>query len=366
MNTPIAAELFPAGELLADELDARGWTQADFAEILGRPAQFVSEILSGKKEITRESASQIGAALGTSAEFWLNLQDSYFLWRQSQDPEMLENLDAVKTRARLQDLAPISLLTKRGFITSNDVEVQKSQVLSLFGKTSFDDPSTISFSARRSNGDEGVTVLQHAWAACVKTIGKGLDAAEFSHDALLNLAKTLSNRVREPQVIAELQDMFAVVGVKLVYIDSFPGGELDGCAMIVDGHPVIGLSGRGKRLDKVLFTLLHEVAHILLGHLEDNGEVILDDLSTDSIDKENEADQLASSLAISSPLPAIPERVNSTWIEQQASELKVAPIVLIGRLQKEGFLSWKTTLVRNAPTATQYLEHWKAPILINS
>ena len=41
MNTPIAAELFPAGEILADELDARGWTQADFAEVLGRPAQFV-------------------------------------------------------------------------------------------------------------------------------------------------------------------------------------------------------------------------------------------------------------------------------------------------------------------------------------
>ena len=96
MNTPIAAELFPAGEILADELDARGWTQADFAEVLGRPAQFVSEIISGKKEITRESAAQIGAALGTSAEFWLNLQDSYLLWKQSQDDRTRDNLNAVK------------------------------------------------------------------------------------------------------------------------------------------------------------------------------------------------------------------------------------------------------------------------------
>ena len=113
MNTPIAAELFPAGEILADELDARGWTQADFAEVLGRPAQFVSEIISGKKEITRESAAQIGAALGTSAEFWLNMQDSYLLWKQSQDARTQENLDAVKTRAQLRELAPLSLLTKR-------------------------------------------------------------------------------------------------------------------------------------------------------------------------------------------------------------------------------------------------------------
>jgi len=78
MNTALA-EVFPAGEHLADELDARGWTQAEFAEILGRPAQFVSEIISGKKEITREAAAQIGAALGTRAEMWLNLQDTYFL-----------------------------------------------------------------------------------------------------------------------------------------------------------------------------------------------------------------------------------------------------------------------------------------------
>ena len=80
----VLAEVFPAGEFLADELDARGWTQAEFAAILDRPAQFVSEIISGKKEITRESAAQIGAALGTSAEMWLSLQDQYLLWLQKQ------------------------------------------------------------------------------------------------------------------------------------------------------------------------------------------------------------------------------------------------------------------------------------------
>lgn len=72
MNT-IMADLSSVGEILADELDARGWTHTDFAEILGHPTQFVSEIISGEKEITHESASQIGAALGTSTEFWLNL-----------------------------------------------------------------------------------------------------------------------------------------------------------------------------------------------------------------------------------------------------------------------------------------------------
>lgn len=95
MSTPMAAEVFPAGEHLVDELDARGWTQADFAEVLGRPAQFVLEIISGKKEITRESAAQIAAALGTSVEFWLKLQVSYLLWKQAQDSPIRESLSSV-------------------------------------------------------------------------------------------------------------------------------------------------------------------------------------------------------------------------------------------------------------------------------
>ena len=40
--------------------------------------------------------------------------------------------------------------------------------------------------------------------------------------------------------------------------------------------PSIGISGRGKRFDKVLFTLLHEIAHIRLGHLDEKSLVIDD------------------------------------------------------------------------------------------
>jgi HTH-type transcriptional regulator/antitoxin HigA len=82
---PMAAEVFPVGVHLADELDARGWTQADFAEVLGRPTQWVSQIILGKEALTRESAAQIAAALGTGGEFWLKLQDSYLSWKQPQD-----------------------------------------------------------------------------------------------------------------------------------------------------------------------------------------------------------------------------------------------------------------------------------------
>lgn len=131
--------------------------------------------------------------------------------------------------------------------------------------------------------------------------------------------------------------------------------------MLADGYPLIGISGRGKRLDKVLFTILHEVSHVLLGHLNDEKEIILDDLSAESLSQEKEADLLASTLAIPQ-LPPYPRNITNAWIQEKSIHLDIHPIVLIGRLQKEGAIPWKTSLSRNAPTVTPYLRRWECPL----
>ena len=83
------AEIFPPGEYLHDELEARGWNQGEFAEIIGRPPRLISEIISGKRGITPETAQAIAAAFGTSAEFWLNLESAYQLSRVDPVPERI-------------------------------------------------------------------------------------------------------------------------------------------------------------------------------------------------------------------------------------------------------------------------------------
>lgn len=72
-------EIFPPGEFIREELEARGWSQSDFARILGRPLQAVNEIINGKKRITAETAKEIALAIGTSPEVWLNLENAYRL-----------------------------------------------------------------------------------------------------------------------------------------------------------------------------------------------------------------------------------------------------------------------------------------------
>lgn len=79
-----ANDLLPAytpapGEILAVELAARGWSQRQFAAIIGKPPQAVNEILRAKKQITPETALRIAAALDTSPELWINLETEYRL-----------------------------------------------------------------------------------------------------------------------------------------------------------------------------------------------------------------------------------------------------------------------------------------------
>ncbi len=81
MSHHINLESFPPGDYIPEEIEARGWTQLELAEIIGKPLQAVSEIVAGKRSITPEMAELLGAAFGTSAQVWLNLENAYQLSR---------------------------------------------------------------------------------------------------------------------------------------------------------------------------------------------------------------------------------------------------------------------------------------------
>ena len=111
-STYTPAEVFPAGEYLRDELEERGWTVTEFAEIIDRPVQAVSEILNGKKEITTETAISFAEALGTSPELWLNLQTAFRLHEQRSQRETTL-LTPVARRARLRSAVPLAEIRSR-------------------------------------------------------------------------------------------------------------------------------------------------------------------------------------------------------------------------------------------------------------
>ncbi|MHB9022913.1 MAG: HigA family addiction module antitoxin [Armatimonadota bacterium] len=68
------------GEILKEEIEARGMTLKELAEKMGCPVQVVSLIIRGRKGISAEIAADLAKALpGITADMWLRLDASYRL-----------------------------------------------------------------------------------------------------------------------------------------------------------------------------------------------------------------------------------------------------------------------------------------------
>lgn len=67
------------GEHLAEELSALDMSAAELARRIDVPTNRITQILKGTRSITGDTALRLGHFLGTSAQFWLNLQSLYDL-----------------------------------------------------------------------------------------------------------------------------------------------------------------------------------------------------------------------------------------------------------------------------------------------
>ena len=67
------------GEILADELKEIGLSAAELARHLEVPANRMSQIIAGKRNISADTALRLGRYFGTTPDFWMNLQKTYEL-----------------------------------------------------------------------------------------------------------------------------------------------------------------------------------------------------------------------------------------------------------------------------------------------
>ena len=78
-SRPAAWTIHPAEILKQEFLEPMGISNYALAKGLGMSAQRVSDIILGKNGISADMAIRLGKLLGTSAEFWMNLQAAYEL-----------------------------------------------------------------------------------------------------------------------------------------------------------------------------------------------------------------------------------------------------------------------------------------------
>lgn len=362
------AEVFPPGEFIREELESRGWTQADLATILNKPLPAVNEIITGKKAITPETAHSLGEAFGVGPEFWLNLENAYRL-------SLAAPSDAdVGKRAQLYSVAPVKDLIRRRWIRQyNDARELESDLLAFYRVASLNDvESHHQIAARKSRPYDSTSPSELAWYCRVLQMAEGLQVSNYSEQTMrteglaeLHRLTTSEHELRKlPRVLADL-------GVRFVIVERLPKMQVDGVAFWLDDSPAIAVTLRADRIDGFWFTLAHELAHILHRDLTalDTNLVGKDREPTDEKPEiEKNADRFASDFLI--PQAEIDKFIlrvrplySKVGIIQFANRIRVHPGIVVGQLQHRREIGWAHSRemlvkVRDELASTAYVDGW--------
>ncbi len=144
----------------------------------------------------------------------------------------------------------------------------------------------------------------------------------------------------DPQVVRQLPSILANLGIILVYIYALPGMNADGAVFnLSTGHPVIAMSLRFPRLDYFWFTLLHELAHLVL-HASQLKEPVFFDVEVN--EETDKIEKMANRLAKDSIIDRQSWRncapkydTSDEAVFTYASEQGVHPSLVAGLLRKE-------------------------------
>ncbi len=83
------------GEIVNDELMARGISQRKFAEAIGMRPSVLNEILNGHRAITPATALLFEAALDIPADSLVRLQAKYNMQQARKDPSIMERIKRI-------------------------------------------------------------------------------------------------------------------------------------------------------------------------------------------------------------------------------------------------------------------------------
>jgi HTH-type transcriptional regulator/antitoxin HigA len=356
-------EIKSPGETIKAELEKRGWTQSDLAQIVGRDLPAISQIINGKRSITPDMAVAFGAAFGNEPDFWLHLDGSF---RVSQ----LEPNREVERRAKIFSVAPVKEMEKRGWIKETEsVTGLEKELCNFFSVSSLDQEPTFEASARKSGTI--TTPAQRAWFVRGARMASVLKAERFSLPRFEKGLAGIRELAAHPEGVKHVARALADLGVRLVIVEPLSKTKIDGAAFWLDeGKPVIMLSVRYDRIDGFWHTLAHEISHIRHGDsLSVDSDIFGEDKAQCSIeDVEVRAEREAAEFLIpKTMLDSFILRVRPLYskvrIIQFAHRVKVHPGIVTGQLQHRKELAWTANRemlakVRFIVTSTALTDGW--------
>lgn len=334
---------FHPGYYIQEFVEESGLTQKDFANRLGTTPKNLSVLISGEQSLSIDIVVKLAAMLGTSEEYWFNLQTA---WNEMMaeihydkqlelEKEVFKDIQYAYFREYF-DLPDLPRKTKeqieqvRKFLGVASLTVLKKADLAV-------DFRSIKNNFQESNLIKANILLQLAVNKVLQTDAPHYNKAKFQQAIEFALTQTGNHQSFFP----EIQKRFLEAGVVLVVLPHLPGSKINGATKRVDGKVMIMVDDRGKYADTFWFTLFHEIGHVMNGdfgvsfytEVEDETELAADEYAQNTLipsEKYSEFVQTG-------------EACTAESIRQFAVSIDRDPGIVLGRLKRDEYVPYAET-----------------------
>ncbi|APX71724.1 HigA family addiction module antitoxin [Companilactobacillus allii] len=332
---------FHPGSYVEDIIDELNITQVEFAGRLGTSPKTISKIINGEDNISNDIANKLAKITGISVKTWINLQTNYDL----KVIEIENKKD--KDEEKIVSLIAFDYFKKNRFVYDKKYSIQEKikTLRKLLRISDLSQLSNLSSSVSYRNTQafsEKSIVNSNVMLELAIDEARNFTENKYTKNKLIEALPSIRKMsLEEPkEFYPKLKKILLECGIVLVGLPKLTNANLNGATKkFKNGSVLLLITDRNKRSDIFWFSLIHELGHI---YNDDFYSDYKDDNSYKL--KEETADRFALDFYI--PQNVYDEFVKNGdftkhSIDNFANNLGILPSIVVGRLQKDDYVSYK-------------------------
>ena len=335
---------FHPGYYIQEIVEDSGLTQADFAKRLDTTPKNLNKLIHGEQRLSVDMALKLSKMLGTSIEYWLNLQNAYdtVLAQMASD----EKLELEKTVLKLLDYRYFrknfglpdlprrigeQVVAVRTFLQVASLTVLTNPDMAASFRSSFEEMNERAIAKANA-------MVQIATNKTIAANAPNFDKKKFEEAVEFALTQTRNHDTFYPLI----RDQFYEAGVVFVILPNLSGSKTSGATKKIGKSVMIMVNDRRLYADSFWFTLMHEIGHVMNGDFGISFE-------GETGEAENIADEYAENKLID---PALYEsfvkesqgKFTMRSITAFAECINRDPGIVLGRLENDGYVDRRNAL----------------------
>ena len=326
----------PPGATIKEQLVDRGMSQKEFAARMDMSEKHISKLINGEVILTPDVAMRLEMVLGLPAHFWNNLESIY---REKLTKVQAEN--AMDEDVEIAKKFPYKEMQKNGWVAetskATDKVIELRKYFEVVRLDKVKEPLIPGIACRRQAVTEKADYALLAWAQKAKLEARSVTTKAIDLQKLEEYLPEIRRMTTQSpdEFCPRLCEMLADCGIALVFLPHIGGSFLHGATFYDKNKVVVGLTVRGKDADKFWFSLFHELAHIIYGHINnpegttDEDEAVADTFARDTLISEVDFDTFAKSGSF-----------DQRSMQEFAKQIGIDVGIVVGRLQKEGYIKY--------------------------